>query len=198
MSDSTQSLPAAETAESSKSPEQRARAWWRTMISDADGDRGARAQLRRCVTARDALGVPAAIGLAKRLGCLPDAEAPLWKQRDFERALGLAIVLAQVRREPENGRSLMRQLGWGQFPYAKKDTDADTDAPKLSELRFKRFLQTEGEDELIQAFARLVKLAGNETNVADLAKTFLEWDRDRTKQHLALDYFNARKDALDL
>jgi len=178
-----------------KSIEHRARDWWRVTISDAEGDRGVRAQLRRCATPRDALGVPAAIGLARRLGRIPEVGAPAWKQRGFERVLGLAIVLAHVR--AEIGVPLMRALGWSQFPYGKKEATAGVERPILSELRFKRFLQTEDEQDLIAAFVRLVKLAGSETDVADLARMFLRWDDDRTKRDLALVYFRANTRGLD-
>jgi CRISPR system Cascade subunit CasB len=195
MSDASETTLAADASNHAKSMERRARDWWHVMISDAEGDRGVRAQLRRCATPLDALGVPAAIGLARRLGRVPGEGAPAWKHRPFERALGLAIVLAHVR--AENGIPLIRALGWEVFPYDKKEADAGAERPKLSELRFKRFLQTEGEEELIAAFARLVALAGNETDVADLSRVFLRWDEDRTKRDLALAYFRANAHGLD-
>jgi CRISPR system Cascade subunit CasB len=165
------------------------------MISDADGDRGLRARLRRCTTPLDALSVPAAIGLARRLGRVPDSGAPVWKQRAFERALGLAIVLAHVRAESD--RFLMHALGWGVFPYDKKEADASAERPRLSELRFRRFLQAESEEDLIAAFVRLIALADGETDVADLSRVFLRWEDDRTKRDLALAYFRASARGLD-
>lgn len=195
MSDAPETTLAADASNHAKSMERRARDWWHAMISDAEGDRGVRAQLRRCATPRDALGVPAAIGLARRLDRIPAEDAPAWKQRAFERALGLAIVLAHVRAESD--KPLIRVLGWEVFPYDKKEADAGAKRPKLSELRFKRFLLTEGSDELIAAFVRLIALAGGETDVADLARVFLCWDYDRTKRDLALTYFCADAHGLD-
>ena len=195
MSDAMETTLVAPAITDPKSIEHRARDWWRVTISDADGDRGLRAQLRRCATPLDAVGVPAAIGLARRLGRIPDAGAPAWKQRECERALGLAIVLAHVR--AESGKPLMRTLGWGVFPYDKKEADAGAERPVLSELRFKRFLQTEGEDELIAAFVRLIAWADGETDVANLSRVFLRWDEDRTKRDLALVYFRANARGLD-
>ncbi|MGH8227732.1 MAG: type I-E CRISPR-associated protein Cse2/CasB [Steroidobacteraceae bacterium] len=164
-------------------------------ISDTEGDRGVRAQLRRCGTPLDAVTVPAAISLARRLGRVPERGAPPWKQKGFERALSLAIVLAHVR--VNTSTNLLRTLGWGQFPHDKKETDATEGRPLLSELRFKRFLQTDGEDQLVTAFSRLVALAGDETDVTDLARVFLTWDDDRTKRDLALTYFRATTTGLD-
>jgi CRISPR system Cascade subunit CasB len=178
------------TAESiPPSQEQRARDWWKITLSGEDGDRGVRAQLRRCHTPLDAAIFPAALSLARRLGRIPGTGAPEWKQKGFERALGLAIALAHVRTEAST--PLLRVLGWGQFPYDKKESDVVDGRPVLSELRFKRFLQTDGEDELIAAFSRLIQLVKGETNVADLARVFLRWDDDRTKRDLALTYFRA-------
>jgi len=186
-------VPAAR--EPTTSAEHRARDWWRHTISDAEGDRSVRAQLRRCTTPLDAACVPAAIGLARLLGRIPDAGAPAWKQKAFERALSLAIVLSHVR--SDNGINLLRMLGWGQFPYEAKEADAGEGRPILSELRFKRLLQTEGEEELVRTFARLIALAGHATDVADLARVFLHWDEDRTKRDLALTYFRANSLGLD-
>ena len=179
-----------EKAEGVNAPyENRAREWWQAAISDEGGDRGARSALRRCTTPLEAMTIPAAISLARRLGRIPSVDAPKWKAQQFERALGLAIVLAHVRANVQT--PLVRELGWKQFPGDRKETDAGDERPRLSELRFKRFLQNENEDELIAAFCRLLALAGNETNVTDLARAFLRWDEDRTKRDLALTYFNA-------
>jgi CRISPR type I-E-associated protein CasB/Cse2 len=179
----------------SNSPETRARDWWRTSVSDAEGDRGVRAELRRAHSPLDAVSIPAALALARRLGRIPEPGAQPWKQRGFERALGLAVVLSFVR--TDTPMPLLRSLGWAQFPYDKRESDVTDGRPILSELRFKRLLQTDGEDELIAAFSRLIKLARGETDVANLARIFLRWDEDRTKRDLALTYFNANARGLD-
>lgn len=175
--------------------EHRAREWWRITIYDTEGNRAARAQLRRCTTVVDALCIPAAIGLARRLGRIPGIAAPQWKQNAFERVLALAIVLSHVRHD--NGIGLLRALGWGRFPDEGKAVDAAQARPILSELRFKRLLQCESDDDLIRTFTRLVSLAGNEADVAELARVFLHWDDDRTKRDVALTYFRANSLGLD-
>jgi CRISPR type I-E-associated protein CasB/Cse2 len=173
--------------------EERALDWWRTSL--LEGDRGNRARLRRCHTPLDAVAVPSAISLSRRLGRVPAPTDPVWKQRGFERALGLAIVLASVKQN--NQIPLLRSLGWEKFPYDQKETDVTSGRPKLSELRFKRLLQTEGEDELIAAFGRLVQLADGATDVAALTRVYLHWDDDRTKRDLALTYYRAETRGLD-
>jgi CRISPR type I-E-associated protein CasB/Cse2 len=177
-----------------KRPEQRALDWWNQTISDENGDRSVRANLRRCKTVRDALDVPAALGLAKRLGVIPQENAPEWKQNGFNRSLALAIILAHVRSNTD--QKLLNAVGWQQFPFNTKENDAGDNAPILSELRFKRLLQVdtlEGEDDLIAFMTRLIKLAGNETNVTNLAQLVLDWDKDRTKRDMALTYYRAHE-----
>jgi CRISPR system Cascade subunit CasB len=177
-----------------KRPEQRAFDWWGQTISDENGDRGVRANLRRCKTVRDALDVPAAFGLAKRLGVIPQENAPDWKQSGFNRALSLAIILAHVRSDAD--QKLLNAIGWKQFPFNTKDNDAGDNAPILTELRFKRLLQVdtlESEDDLIAFMTRLIKLAGNEANVANLATLVLNWDEERTKRDMALTYYRAHE-----
>lgn len=177
------------------SPSDRAREWWAVNISDAEGERGVRARLRRAGSSQDALSIPAAIALARRLGRIPEPGSPQWKQAAFDRALGLAVVLAHVREDTPT--PLFRTLGWRQFPYDKQESDAGDDRPVLSELRFKRLLQTSGEEDLLAAFVRLIALAGGATNVADTARIYLNWDFDRTKRDIALTYFNATSTGLD-
>jgi CRISPR type I-E-associated protein CasB/Cse2 len=180
-----------------KRPEQRAFDWWSQMISDENGDRGVRASLRRCKTLRDALDVPAALGLAKRLGVIPEENAPEWKYSGFKRALSLAIILAHVR--SNNDQKLFNAIGWKQFPFNTKENDAGENAPILSELRFKRLLQVdtmEGEDGLIAFTIRVIKLAGDGINVTNLAQLVLDWDKDRTKRDIALTYYRAHERGL--
>lgn len=176
-------------------PEERVRDWWRATISGADGDRGARAQLRRCRTPLDAVTVPAALALARRLGRVPEPGAPAWKQKGFERALVVAVVVAHVREDV--AVALLRALGWATFPGAKTESEVPEGRPALSELRFRRLLQTQGSDALIPAFARLVALAGGKADVMDLARVLLGWDEDRTKRDLALTYFHANARGFD-
>lgn len=194
MSESVLSSTGQSTAPGTPSAADRVREWWRITISDTDGDRAARAALRRCTSPRDALAIPAALALARRLGRIPEPGAPHWKARGFERALGLAIVLSHVETDGET--RLLRTLGWPQFPHAKPGHEPTTEQPLLREPRFKRFLQSESEDELIAAFVRLIRLARHQANIADLAHVFLNWGKDRTRRDLALAYFNANQRGL--
>lgn len=84
----------------------------------------------------------------------------------------------------------MRSAGWRRFPGEAKESDAGADAPKLSELRFRRLLQTERGEEQVTAFVRLVQLLGGKIDVARLADDFVFWN-DRVKREWAFDYYAA-------
>lgn len=167
---------------------QRARAWWRTHCHPRDGDPGTRARLRRCRNPQEALLVPPAVALARRLS----RRGPNY-DRDFAVALDLARVLAHVTNDVD--RHPMRDAGWPSFPGDRREGDAES-RPALSEARFRRFLQAEPGEELVIAFVRLVRLLGGAASVSELAEAFLDWNdpwrQDRVKHRWALEYYNAR------
>ena len=156
--------------------------WWHGLVDPEHGDRGALARLRRCQGPTDALVVPQALTLVRRLGL--DGERRL-------DALGLAIVLAHVRES--DGLPLMRAAGWQSFPGDRRESEVGAERPLLSEPRFRRLLQTTP-DERIAAFVRLVRLLGGKANVNDLAASFLAWG-DRVRQRWAFDYYAAGRSA---
>jgi CRISPR system Cascade subunit CasB len=155
--------------------------WWAPLADRQHGDRAALAQLRRCEQAIDALAVPSAIALARTL-----VQSRLGEK--FVDALGLAVLLAHVK-EHDPQRSVMRAAGWPSFPRDRKNQSSGTERPVLSELRFRRLLQTTREDR-IPAFVRLVRMLDARVNVVDLAESFLFWG-DRRRQKWAFDYFAA-------
>jgi len=159
--------------------------WWNGLTDPRRGDRGARAQLRRCQTALEALPIVQALALARQLGKARQNSAGL------DDALGLAIVLAHVK-EHDSANRLMQVAGWKTFPGEKKETESEN-RPLLSELRFRRLLQTM-QDEKVDAFKRLVRILGGNVNIADLAESFLFWG-DKVRQRWAFEYFAAGQSA---
>jgi len=153
--------------------------WWSALTNPQHGDRAALARLRRCENGTDTLTIPQAIALGRGLGRLGG--------QDFSDALGLAIVLAHVKEN--DPQKLMRAAGWKSFPGEKKETSAGEDRPVLSELRFRRMLQTT-RDARIPAFIRLVRILGGKVNVVDVAESFLFWGAKK-RQVWAFDYFAA-------
>lgn len=163
-----------------------ARDWWSYTCHPQRGDSAARARLRRCRSATEALAVPAAVGLARRLGAIRE---PL-DERRLEGALGLARVLAHVT--TDTTVTAMRAAGWGSFPGDRRESDAEPAArPRLSEVRFRRLLLTGSGEEQVFMFARLVRLIGGEVNVASLARDYLAWHWDSTRHRWAFEYYAA-------
>ncbi len=158
-----------------------ARKWWRALSDTKYGDRAAMARLRRCETPVDALTVAPALALSRALQRnQPDTSS-------FQDALGLAILLAHVKED--DTQHLMRAAGWKTFPGEKKETEAGADHPLLSELRFRRLIQT-ASDEKLTAFKRLVRIMSGKVDVVDLAESYLFWG-DKRRERWAFDYFAA-------
>lgn len=146
----------------SPNPKDSAADWWQALQPDPDrrrpGDRAALAQLRRCSRPEDAVEVPAALDLARRLGVRDGHD------RRLGDILATAIVLAHVRAD-ERGHHMARQLG----------TAAPGERAALSPLRLARLLAAQTPEERITVFRRAVALAGHKVNLRDLAEAMLGW-----------------------
>ncbi len=90
----------------------------------------------------------------------------------------------------------MRAAGWKEFPGGRNETDiAPEKRPVLSQIRFRRLLATDGGEELVRAFIRLVGLLNDKVNVQQLAWDFRNWDHptqgDKVRNQWAFDYYAA-------
>jgi CRISPR type I-E-associated protein CasB/Cse2 len=162
--------------------------WWTSLQQDA----ASRAMLRRAHSALEAATVPAAIALARRLGAAKDPDPAR-----FLMACELARVLAWVRDTGADVSgnirpTLMRAVGWPQFPADEVAPDA---RPRLAEARFRRVLRAEEISDFAEQCIRLVRLADGRIDVTALARDFQDWctpgRADRVKQRWAYEYFNA-------
>jgi CRISPR system Cascade subunit CasB len=156
------------------------RNWWRALQPRADGDdplpqeliamgRGQRAQLRRCADVEELLVHSATLLLADRLialngtnGAVPD------DARSFERIAWIAGVLAQVKNDNHDNKSLAFHLGAGALKDIKE-------RQRMSELRFKSMLRSSSLPDLFTHWRRAVQLADNKADVARLADDILSW-----------------------
>ena len=142
--------------------------WWRDLVSEEPGRRGARraalARLRRAATPIEVMQEPEALRLIRRLSWDPD------------RAAILAGVLAFVR-EPDD-QPIARVVG---------PTSMDEDDGLLRRVRFRRLLQTSG-NELMDPLRRLIRLTKGKANVRDLSSSVLYWG-DRVKKRWIFDYY---------
>jgi CRISPR system Cascade subunit CasB len=145
---------------------------------------GARARLRRARARAEAAAEPSALSLLRML-----------PEREGEGALDLARVLAHVKRH-EGRMRVLQKAGWKRFPEGKESASGE-DRPLLSEVRFRRLLQTEPGDAWVKATVRLVALLDGVVNVDDLARDFLAWydpdRRDRVKIKWAKEYYAVRQ-----
>lgn len=150
------------------------RAWCEELLAGEEGRwRAARAQLRRCNSAIDALHIPETLWLVRRLG---------GNERNCDRIAVLAVILAHLK--PEGLRvhkTLARSLGRVSF-------DEKTESAVLSESRFRRLLQSEDDSELLDQFSRAVKMLKGEANPEDIARVILGWG-DFTRKRMIFDYY---------
>ncbi|MHB1224476.1 MAG: type I-E CRISPR-associated protein Cse2/CasB [Gemmatimonadaceae bacterium] len=169
--------------------------WWSDNFAprdpgdpqSSDPDSAARARLRRCRSPVDAATVPTAVSLSRRLGVL-SGHAHSDDRRVID-ALNLARILAHVIRNDDERRP-MQAAGWPEFPGSAKDREIGKVRPRLAEARFRRLLQTEGGEELVTAFTRLIALLGGTVDVVALAEAYWFWN-ERTKRRWAFDYYAA-------
>ena len=145
--------------------------WWRDLVSEESGrraTRGARkavlARLRRAAMLIEVMQEPEALRLIRRLPWAPD------------RAAILAGILAFVR-EPDDQR-IARAIG---------RESLEEDKALMSEARFRRLLQTPG-NELMDPLRRLIHLTKGKANVHDLSSSVLYWG-DRVKKRWIFDYY---------
>lgn len=142
--------------------------WWRDLSEHQSGGRGARrgalARMRRAATPLEVMQEPEALRLIARLPRNPD------------RVAVLAGILAFVR-ETE-AQTVARAVGRASL---------DDEKAILSEVRFRRLLQA-GNDELLEAMRRLVRLTNGRINVYDLSVAVLYWG-DRVRKRWIFDYY---------
>ena len=168
----------------SRRTEDLAAAWWQELSFERSGGglrraggakRAALAKLRRAEGPIDALAVPEAIDLYRRLrGVDPNVDA--------DRVAAVAVALANLRPEPENLRPDRRVPA----VFARRSFH-DPDSAGLSEARFRRLLQAEG-SELLDAFRRLVRLLDGRADPRSLANASLHWG-DRMRQRWIFEYY---------
>lgn len=164
-------------------------AWWSDLTDRKRGDPGARARLRRSRSTSEALGESSALALLKRLQRVDQGVS-------IRQAVDLARVLVHVK--DHRSASALRAAGWKSFPYDSADGNDANKRPLLSEVRFRRLMKAErDDDELVQSFIRLVRLLNGECNVGRLAEDFLSWGPER-KELLAYEYYLSSKPPLSL
>ena len=143
--------------------------WWRelnpTDTFQSGHQRAALARMRRATTLIEVMQEPVALRLIARM------------PRNPHRTATLAGVLAFVREFDD--RSVARAIG--------RKTMDDDQTVLMSESRFRRLLQVEG-DALMEPMRRLVRMAKGTVNVHDLSSAILCWG-DKVKKRWIFDYY---------
>lgn len=161
------------------------RAWWTEMQPD-DRDRkqsppardrlgrADSAKLRRAASIEDLETERAAQLLTARLLDAPwrNQAVQHWCENDAGPLLMLVGVLAAVKHDARDGRSLASRLGHA----------AGGESPPMSELRFKRLLKSRSLDEFFTAARRAVALADGKADVVVLADDMLAWAYEQAKE----------------
>lgn len=140
------------------------RDWWRQALGDTGAGRMARAKLRKCDTAAEALLVPQTHDLFRRL--CTEIQTHLEKEvaegmvsylRNQPDVLALlAITLANVRRDTT-----------ASAPHRMKD--------KLSPFRFQRLMRIEEPRELVRPMRRAIAQIDHSCNVMKLSNDLYRW-----------------------
>lgn len=140
---------------------------WFDELQDQRGDRAA---LRRCHRPVEVLFVPAYHDLFLRLREHDDIQP--------ERLPQIAALLAHVK----------QHKGRGSFAQQMATPDIGESKPPVSELRFRRLLQSSSKDELFADLRRTLALLDRKANIHSLANDVYFWG-DRVRRDWAYDYF---------
>jgi len=142
--------------------------WWKGL----EDNRGDRAALRRAASIDQVLFNPGFHRLWRSV-----------KKTRWNRAENVALIAALVARVREHDpkRTFAAQLG---TPPSERDKAA------FSGLRFRRLLQANEPDQLLQGCARAIAMCNNRINILDLAESVYWWN-DRARKQWAFDYYDA-------
>ncbi len=144
-------------------------AQWHRALADNRGDRAA---LRRCGSLVEVAFVPAFHQLSRALRVAVDAPV------NPDRLLAVAGLVAIVKQPIAS--PLPRQMA---APTVGKNQP-------VSELRFRRLLQCQTQEDLFNALRRVLHLLDDQANLCDLANSVYGWN-ERTRKQWAYSYYSA-------
>lgn len=147
--------------------------WWQRLTRNEGAQLGQRraalARLRRASKPLEIIQEPEALRLIVRLPRNPD------------RVAALAGILAFVQEDDDE------RIAYAIGPRSLRDEDKATAV--LSEARFRRLLQTHG-NELMEPMRRLVRMTKGKANVYDLSYAVLYWG-DGVRRRWMFEYYGA-------
>lgn len=152
--------------------------WWKDL--QAPKKSGPRAALRRARNPDTVATHPEYFELFRNLS---NSELPGYiKNRLSYRLPLVAGVLSHIR-EDEPGRSMAAKMG--------SSEKQGTDRPVVSDLRFRRLLRTEDDNEMYLMMIRMIRMLDNKANVKDAAISVFTWD-EKTRKKWASRYYLKR------
>lgn len=143
---------------------------WHYGLSSNRGDRAA---LGRCGTLAEVAFVPAFHQLIFKLRAAVDAPV------NPDRLLAVAGLVA-----------IIKQPILHSMPIQMATSSAGRNNPPVSELRFRRILQCQTQEDLFIPLRRILHLLDNQANLYDLANSVYSWN-ERTRKQWAYDYYGA-------
>lgn len=144
-------------------------AQWHRALADNRGDRAA---LRRCGSLVDVAFVPAFHQLSRGLRAVADAPV------NPDRLLAVAGLAAIIKQPIASLLSIQMAR------------PAVGDQPPVSELRFRRLLQCQTQEDLFHPLRRILHLLDDQANLYDLANSVYGWN-ERTRKQWAYSYYGA-------
>lgn len=139
--------------------------WWNRLNEQP----GEKAQLRRCHSATE---VELSAPYFNFLLSLKGIPIPMRNRLPI-----IAGVLAHVKSNDLN-QTIAESMGKGE-------------TPKVSNLRFRKFINIESDNELYVAMIRIVRLLDGRVNIHDIIKSILYWN-ERTRKDWAYLYYTGK------
>lgn len=159
------------------------RAWWTGLKRDHKGDR---AELKRCAAVVDVVFVPYFHDLYQ----VYRQRFPAANEARIQQSLPIiAALLAQVdcsNPDTDTG-ALGVNLPWQMARPSKSGREV-----AVSELRFRRLVQTHDREDLFLQLRQVIRLLGNQVDIYNLANDVYWWD-DKTRKRWAYDYYGQLK-----
>lgn len=152
--------------------------WWERISRDSAGgiDKADRAVLRRCATPT----AVACTGAYQRVyhAMLAAHEGPPWTSWQQDRLAALAGLAAHIKRS--SNRSLPQEMH--QHPEGGERN-------RVSELRFKRLLESPDVDSLFTGLRRVLPLIEHQVDLASMASDLFRWN-DAVRKRWAYAYYD--------
>lgn len=133
-------------------------AWW----SDLENDKGGRAELRRASSVFEALMCPAFQRLQRRLVAI--SPEMFGKPYQLDRLAMACALMAHVREHSEQS-----------LPKAMSNRSKSGERNPVSELRFKRLLESHDDEALFTGLRRVLPLIDRKVDVLSLVNSVLYW-----------------------